>query len=145
MRGDACVDSSAYLEATPSAAVVEEIKPDDKVTQVVQPEKPVEPSGIEEEKEEEEEEVREREGMGTAQHEAVKVLGHLHKKLQKWKVRCWMWRGVRRGVRRRNQRPRRNRRRRGMNYWTLILMHFNKINFTVELYTALLWPPIQWS
>ena len=98
MRGDAYVDSSAYLEATPSAAVVEEIKPDDKVTQVVQPEKPVEPSGIEEEKEEEEEEVREREGMGTA---------------QQWKVRCWMWRGVRRGVRRRNQRPRRNRRRRG--------------------------------
>ena len=68
------VDSSAYLEATPSAAVVEESKPDDLVTQVVQPEKPVEPSGIEEEKEEEEEEVREREegveGMETVQHEA---------------------------------------------------------------------------
>ena len=68
----AYVDSSAYLEATPSAAVVEESKPDDVVTQVVQPEKPVEPSGIEEEKEEEEEEVREREGaegMETVQHE----------------------------------------------------------------------------
>ena len=70
----AYVDSSAYLEATPSAAVVEESKPDDLVTQVVQPEKPVEPSGIEEEKEDEEEEVKEREegveGMETVQHEA---------------------------------------------------------------------------
>ena len=56
------VDSS-YLEPTPSAAVVavEESKPDDLVTQVVQPDKPVEPSGIEEDKEgEEEEEVEER-------------------------------------------------------------------------------------
>ena len=41
----AYVDSSAYLEATPSAAVVEESKPDNLVTQVLQPEKPVEPSG----------------------------------------------------------------------------------------------------
>ena len=52
------VDSS-YLEPTPSAAVVvavEESKPDNLVTQVVEPDKPVEPSGIEEEKEGEEEE-----------------------------------------------------------------------------------------
>ena len=107
----AYVDSSAYLEATPSAAIVEESKPDDVVTQVVQPEKPVEPSGIEEEKGEEEEEVRERkgvDGMETVKHEAVKVLGRLHKKLQRWKVRWWMWRGVRRGVRRRDHRPWRN-------------------------------------
>ena len=57
-----CVNSS-YLEPTPSAAVVavEESKPDNLVTQVVQPDKPVEPSGIEEDKEgEEEEEVEER-------------------------------------------------------------------------------------
>ena len=53
-----CVDSSVSLEPIPNAAVVavEESKPDDLVTQVVEPDKPVEPSGIEEEKEGEEEE-----------------------------------------------------------------------------------------
>ena len=48
-----CINSSTYLEATTSSAVVtvavEESKPDDLVTRVVQPEKPVKPSGIEEE------------------------------------------------------------------------------------------------
>ena len=69
------VNSSAFLAPTPSAVVVavEESKPDNLVTQVIHPEKPVEPSGIVEDKEGEEEEVGEREGVGgmeTAQHTA---------------------------------------------------------------------------